>query len=311
MDEKDTQTAPESAEPSSDDLAALFRGEDIADEVDKPPPKRAKSSVRAEEPVEVPEEPDEEEAVSDDSDASGEDDEDEEVLGLGFLRKQAEAKAGKLQAQLEEMQARLAELEPKAKRGELDIGSLLDDDDAVASLTKEDKTAIIQRLFVELYPEKATAEDLADLERHKYTREQRKAQELLAKKEAEVRERVEQSEQQRLVAEHYAEIGECIADNRDKYPALLDHFGNAKALAAAALRVTRYMAQNGAVESYEEVSPERILSLMEDEYSSKGSKPQKSTKSPSKTRTRPAPVAESMSDDDELEAMAAIMRGEG
>lgn len=311
MDQQDTQTAPESAEPSVDDIISTLRGEDIADEVDKPPPKRAKSSQPAKEADTVAEEPEELEAATDDSDASGEDEEDEEVLGLGFLRKQAEAKAGKLQAQLEEMQARLAELEPKAKRGELDIGSLLDDDDAVASLTKEDKTAIIQRLFVELYPEKATAEDLADLERHKYTREQRKAQELLAKKEEEIRDRVQQSDQQRLVAEHYAEIGECIADNRDKYPALLDHFGSAKALAAAALRVTRYMAQNGAVESYEEVSPERILSLMEDEYSSKGSKPQKSAKSPSKARSKPVPVSEEMSGDSELEAMAAIMRGEG
>lgn len=311
MDEQDTQTAQVSAEPSTEDIIATLRGEDIADEVDKPPPKRAKSSVRAEEPAEVPEEPDEEEAVSDDSDAPGDDEEEDEVLGLGFLRKQAEAKAGKLQAQLEEMQARLAELEPKAKRGELEIGSLLDDDAAMASLTKEDKLAVIQRLFVDLYPDKATAEDLADLERHKYTREQRKAQELLAKKEEEVREQLALNNQERLRAEHYAEIGEFIADNREKYPTIVEHFGSAKALAAAAMRVTMYMAQNGAVESYEEVSPERILSLMEDEYSSKGSKPQKSTKSPSKTRTRPAPVAEELSGDDELEAMAAIMRGEG
>lgn len=297
-DNEQTNSNPgsESQEESPEELAALFRGEDIADEVDSPPPKRqAKAKVEA--PVA---EPDDEEP--DDSD----DDDESSPPGLAFLKKAASAKHEALEARLAELEEELSTLRPRAKRGEMTLRDMLDNDDSMELLSVEEKQELIQRVFAELYPDKATPEDKAEIARAKYAREQRKAQEALARKEEEMRKHQESLRLHDQVNTYRGEVREYLADNYEKFPAVLATYGDRKNVAAAVFSAAEFIARSGKAESDGDISPEVILKLMEEELSSERKKAQKSERP---RRNKPVPVTEQLSGDDELEEMARIMRG--
>lgn len=308
MSEQEQTQAPDSPqEASTEDIIATLRGEDIADEVDKPPP-RARKAVQAASPEPTQDTEEEESASTDDSDASDEEEDDES--GFGFLRKAADAKMTRLQAQIADLEAQLNEVKPKAKRGEMRIQDLIDDDEGFDALSKEDKTVLIERIFADLYPDRATPEVLADVQRAKYAREQKKAQAILSQKEQEMQAQVAAARIQEQVAGYRADVREYIADNRDKYPTVFENFGSTKNAAEAVMKAAEFIATRGDAESDADIDPARILALMEEEFSSNRKKSQKQEKPTQRTRNKQLPVSAPVSEDDELDEYAAIMRGE-
>lgn len=296
MDNQEQNQVSAEPEESSEDLAALFRGEDIADEVDTPPPKRqAKAAAPA---------PAEPESESEDAE---EEEADEPLPGLDFLKKSMARKSEALSARLEELESELEQLRPKAKRGSMSIQDILDDDDSLGLLSQEEKQYAIQRLFADLYPDKATPEDQAEMARIKYAREQKKMNSELSRKEEEMRQLAAQAKVAETVGSYRAEVKEYIADNFDQYPAVMSVFGDRKNAAAAVLAAAEIIAQSGQAESDEEITPERILAQLEEEYSREQKKTQKSAKP--KQRSRAVPVAEDVSGEDDFEEIARMMRG--
>lgn len=295
MDNQEQNQVSAEPEESAEDIAALFRGEDIADEVDTPPPpKRQAKAVAPADP-----EPDSEDAEDEEAD--------EPLPGLDFLKKSMARKSEALNSRLAELESELEELRPKAKRGTMSIQDILDDDDSLGLLSQEEKQYAIQRLFADLYPDKATPEDQAEMARIKYAREQKRINGELSRKEEEMRQMAAQAKVAETVGSYRAEVKEYIADNFDQYPTVMSVFGDRKNAAAAVLAAAEIIAQSGQAESDEEITPERILAQLEEEYSREQKKTQKSAKP--KQRSRAVPVAEELNGDDELEEMARLMRG--
>lgn len=219
-------TQAESSEPqeiSSQEMADIMNGSNIADEVDAP--RAAKASVPTE-----PEEDSEEEddgapdlkKLAEKHLEGAEDEEDEEedvgsVLSAGLYKKLLASTKGELETAKAEYEGRIAELEKKAGLADLSLEGLREA--ALAGkLSRDELIELASDLFYIAEPERADPDTKVGLERRKLSIEQKKVQEQIRAKEEEMRAQIEESERsvrrQKMEMTYTNEVSKSL----DKFP---------------------------------------------------------------------------------------------
>lgn len=310
--------APQEAEISDDAAAALFRGEAIADEVDKPKKARAKAvevkppkdygadendepPVKAKATVEAKEEPEDEPEDDDD------DEEDFQASQLKVIAQRQKERLDATRAELAELKKELADAKRKA---DLSMESLYDDD-MLSSLTKKERDDLAAYLFY------TSNENVADDEVKNFIKERResvrtkKLERTLEEERRAVQERLAESQAEAARADYRASVRETVVDMSETIPSLMSLFdGDRKAIATEVMDFAVKIARSGVAESDDEVSPESLLKLLEERAEKLLSRQtrEKKIKSTAKVGKRTAPVAD-MSEDEENDYLARLISG--
>lgn len=311
MAEQQTQLNPAAQEAADlEDIANSFRGEAIADEVDKPPAKKkvAKESVKPE-PIEEPEDKEPEAADEiDDEDDEG----DGRISSFEYeqLKNIASRQRGRLdnaKAELETLRKENAELK---KRSELSVEGLYDEDVLSAMSPKERKELAAYLFYM-------TETDKADDETKMFIRERqdgvrrRKAEAALKAKEDEISKHVTEAEMSAVRREYFAETRETIVDMSEDIPSLMETYGgDRKMILQAVVEYAERMIESGLAESNDDVNPATILAALE-ETAAKRVKKQGGTKlikATQKTKGKALGNDIEMTEDEENEYLASVFR---
>ena len=312
MSEQEPNQVAQEQETSDDDIAALLRGENIADDVDTPPVRKASKAQAKAAPVEEVEDDSDDVEASDDTDDtedSEEDSDSDEPEESSYIAGQYKKQAEMLQARLSEMEEEFEALKPKIKRGEMRMRDLLDDDDGLEMLSHEDKQFLLAQLFASSHPDKATPEDFAFLQQYKNKRANAKMKAAQEEDIARIQGEMAEAQGQAHRDVHKAEVRAAIAENREEFATAVKYFGSAQLLADAVMAETQRIARiEGA--TYEDVEPKKVLKLIEDYYAGQLKDSQKAPKKINKTKPVPSSQQADSDSDAEFEYFAKMIRGE-